>query len=77
MTEGFNEAEARTPRMARCRRIVDEGVGSFNEAEARTPRMDSGCVADAGYRYRFNEAEARTPRMARRRVDLRRLRVLQ
>ena len=61
----FNEAEARTPRMAGA---VDARCAScrqrFNEAEARTPRM----ATQAHRRLRphrpcFNEAEARAPRM--------------
>ena len=62
---GFNEAEARAPRMQGFTRAESAAiVGRFNEAEARAPRM-LGLVATPLERgnQRFNEAEARAPRM--------------
>ena len=37
----FNEAEARTPRMAVISSLATNERWCFNEAEARTPRMAS------------------------------------
>ena len=60
--DGFNEAEARTPRIVG--RASADGCDGFNEAEARTPRI--GAEVDViGICARFNEAEARTPRIGR------------
>ncbi len=36
---GFNEAEARAPRMAAASSNWSASISSFNEAEARAPRM--------------------------------------
>ena len=38
---GFNEAEARTPRMGGRPKPARCCCARFNEAEARTPRMDA------------------------------------
>jgi len=61
---GFNEAEARAPRMLPGTATIDAVTAGFNEAEARAPRMParrlwgSSNISDS-----FNEAEARAPRM--------------
>ena len=59
---GFNEAEARAPRMPTVAMILAASEPCFNEAEARAPRMldPRGRMVTAPG---FNEAEARAPRM--------------
>ena len=60
---GFNEAEARAPRMQEAPASSLLGALCFNEAEARAPRMRRRAAARRRSRSRFNEAEARAPRM--------------
>jgi len=61
---GFNEAEARAPRMVRCRRKLPHQVGAASMRPRRVRLGWSRVMMTSGMRLPgFNEAEARAPRM--------------